>query len=124
MKKTTILLISFILFVISLVLLCILPNGRGEAVKYVIDKNVPKFKTIEGELFEVKEYEEGHYYMVDGEDNIYETNLQEWSRNRFYCFFVLIVKLVFLFSSLIFFGLVVFYYGLRRIVKKGNYLTS
>ena len=124
MKKSTITFISFIVMITSLIGLAFLPKMKGYAVKYVITENGPKFRTFERELYDVQEYEEGHYYFVDDDGKFFEGNLQEWTRNRLYCGFILIVKLAFLFSTLITFGFGIFYYNIKRITTKNNYLSS
>ena len=82
MKRVTIVGISLVIFIISLFVLYFFPHIDGEAVKYVMTENGPKFKELEGKLYDVEEYKEGHYYLVDDDELIVETTIQEWKKKQ------------------------------------------
>ncbi|MBO4319664.1 MAG: hypothetical protein J5857_04270 [Treponema sp.] len=122
MKRVTIAGISLIIFIISLFVLYFFPHIDGEAVKYVMTENGPKFKELEGKLYDVEEYKEGHYYLVDDNEIIVETTIQEWKKSRMLCILSLVIRLVAIASILVFSLLGFFYPMLKTLSTKKNYL--
>ena len=122
MKKATIVWISFIMLIASLCGLYFFPDFGGYAVKYVMTDDGPKFKTLETELYDVEEYREGHYYLVDDDGKAYETTAQEWKRSRMFCVLLLSVKLTIIVSVLVFFALGLFPSLFKRFKPTNNSL--
>jgi hypothetical protein len=73
--------ISLVILSISMFALYFLENGRSYTVKYVTTENGPKFKELEGDLYDVEEYKEGHYYLADDEGIITETTEKDWKES-------------------------------------------
>ncbi len=120
MKRSTVVFISFIMIIASLIALCLFPDFGGYAVKHVITEDGPKFKTLETELYDVEEYTEGHYYLVDDDGKAFEVTAKEWKRSRMFCVLLLSVKLTFLVSVLVFFTLGFFPSLFKRFTAKNG----
>jgi len=114
--------ISLVILSISMFALYFLENGRSYTVKYVTTENGPKFKELEGDLYDVEEYKEGHYYLADDEGIITETTEKDWKKNRMLGIISVIVRLISIASVLVFSFLGYFYPLLKTLVTKQNYL--
>lgn len=122
MKRIIVVRISFIIFLISLTGLFFFPQTDRDAVKYVNTENGPRFRTFELEKYDVTEYEEGQYYLVDKEGNITKTDAQSWKKSWMMEIFVCIIKSVLLLSFLIFAFTGWFYPLFKTVITQKNYI--
>ena len=81
---------------------------------------MPRFKTIDGDLYDVGEYKEGHYYLVDDEGNISETTLQELTKIRMSRHLLGFVYFVLVASGFVFFIVGFFYPLFKTLTTKGT----
>ena len=119
MKRMQVVNVSFVILVISFLGLIFFPKAPdGDAVKYVITENGPKFKSFGNEEYEVEEYKENHFYLVNSDKQIIETTQATWKKRRTMSIVKLVIKILNVLSSLTFFVLALFYPVFKTVLAK------